>query len=90
MALSVGIDVAKHALEWCAGTEGKIQHARNEPRAVAQLVRQLVALDPARVVVESTGGYERRLVTQLAESNSLEAVVTADQNETVSSRLRAN
>jgi transposase len=68
MALSVGIDVAKHTLEWCAGAEGKIQHARNEPRPIAQLVRELAALDPARIVVESTGGYERTLVTKLAEA----------------------
>jgi transposase len=66
VAESVGVDVAKH--KWCVGAEGKIQHARNEPRGVAQLVRQLVALDPARIVVESTGGYERTLVTQLAEA----------------------
>jgi len=68
MALTVGVDVAKHTLEWCVGAEGKIQHARNEPRPIAQLVRQLVALDPARIVVESTGGYERTLVTKLAEA----------------------
>jgi transposase len=68
MALCVGIDVAKHTLEWCVGIEGKIQHARNEPRPIAQLVRQLVALDPVRIVVESTGGYERTLVTKLAEA----------------------
>ena len=68
MALCVGIDVAKHTLEWCVGSEGAIQHTRNEPRPIAQLVRQLVALDPARIVVESTGGYERTLVTKLAEA----------------------
>jgi len=68
MAESVGVDVAKHTLEWCIGAEGKIQDARNEPRPIAQLVRQLVALDPVRIVVESTGGYERTLVTKLAEA----------------------
>ena len=68
MAESVGIDVAKHTLEWCAGAEGKIQHVRSEPRPIAQLVRQLVALDPARIVVEATGGYERTLVAKLAEA----------------------
>jgi len=68
MALSVGIDVAKHTLEWNAAGEEKIQHARNEPRPIAQLVRQLVALNPVRIVVESTGGYERTLVTKLAEA----------------------
>ena len=68
MTESVGIDVAKHTLEWPSGIEGKIQHTRNEPRPIAGLVRRLVGLDPARIVVESTGGYERRLVAKLAEA----------------------
>jgi len=68
MASCVGIDVAKHTLEWCLGAEGRIQHARNEPRPIAQLIRQLVALRPERIVVESTGGYERALVTKLDEA----------------------
>lgn len=68
MSVCVGIDVAKHALEWTAGPEGGIQHARNEPRPIAALVRRLVALDPERIVLESTGGYERRLVAKLAEA----------------------
>ena len=68
MALCVGIDVAKHTLEWNLAGEEKIQHVRNEPRPIAQLVRQLVALDPERIIVESTGGYERTLVTKLDEA----------------------
>lgn len=68
MAECVGIDVAKHSLEWSLGAEGKIQHARNEPRPIAQLVRRMVVLDPERIVVESTGGYERALVLKLAEA----------------------
>lgn len=68
MSICVGIDVAKHSLEWSAGSEGKIEHARNEPRPIAQLVRRLVTLDPERIVVESTGGYERSLVQKLAEA----------------------
>ena len=68
MASCIGIDVAKHTLEWCVGADGKIQHARNEPRAIAQLVRQLGELAPSRIVVESTGGYERGLTTKLAEA----------------------
>ncbi len=68
MTLHVGIDVSKHSLEWCDGAEGSIGHVRNEPRPIASLVRRLVSLDPARIVVESTGGYERRLVLKLAEA----------------------
>ncbi len=68
MAACVGIDVAKQTLEWSGGSEGRVQHARNEPRPIAQLVRRLVELDPERIVVESTGGYERALVAKLAEA----------------------
>lgn len=68
MAPCIGIDVAKHTLEWNVGGEEKIQHTRNEPRPIAQLVRQLIELAPARIVVESTGGYERTLVAKLAEA----------------------
>ena len=71
----VGIDVAKHTLEWSTGGEGKIGHTRNEPRPIASLVRRLVALDPERIVVESTGGYERRLVLKLAEAGLRVVVV---------------
>ncbi len=68
MSDCVGIDVAKHSLEWSVGSEGTIQHTRNEPRPIAQLVRRMVALAPERIVVESTGGYERALVAKLAEA----------------------
>jgi transposase len=68
MSFSVGIDVSKHSLEWAAAPEGKIQHVLNEPRPIAALVHHLVSLGPERIVVESTGGYERRLVAKLAEA----------------------
>ncbi len=68
MPLCVGIDVAKHSLEWAAGPEGKIQHARNEPRPIGQLVHRLMSLAPERIVIESTGGYERALVAKLAQA----------------------
>lgn len=67
MPLCIGIDVSKHSLEWCKGSEGKIHHTRNEPRPISQFVRRVVELDPKRIVVESTGGYERKLVLKLAE-----------------------
>ncbi len=68
MAVSVGIDVSKHTLEWTCGPDEKIQHTRNEPRPIASLVRRMGQLDPERIVVESTGGYERRVVLKLAEA----------------------
>jgi transposase len=68
MTVSVGIDVSKHSLEWVAGAEGSIHHVRNEPRPIAGLVHRLLSLAPERVLVESTGGYERLLVAKLAEA----------------------
>jgi transposase len=68
MAVNVGIDVSKATLEWVADPKGKVQIAQNEPRPISALVRRLVELDPERIVVESTGGYERRLVLKLAEA----------------------
>ena len=68
MDINVGIDVSKHSLEWSVGSEGTIQHARNEPRPIAQLTCRLVEINPKRIVVESTGGYERAVVEKLAEA----------------------
>ncbi len=62
MRPSIGIDVSKASLDWAEGPEGEICRIPNQPRAIAQLARKLVLLDPARIVVESTGGYERALV----------------------------
>jgi len=68
LADCIGIDVSKHSLEWTHTSNGTIEHARNEPRPIAQLVRRLLTLDLERIVVESTGGYERGIVLKLAEA----------------------
>lgn len=69
MAMNVGIDVSKHTLDWCPGSSGKIQQTKNEPRCIASLVQRVRAVGPERIIVESTGGYERKLVLKLAEAN---------------------
>jgi len=69
MATDIGIDVSKHTLDWCSGPSGKIQQTRNEPRCIASLVQRAIAVEPERIIVESTGGYERKLVLKLAEAN---------------------
>jgi transposase len=69
MATNVGIDVSKHTLDWCSGPSGKIKQTRNEPRYLVALVRRIAELAPQRIIVESTGGYERKLVLKLAEAN---------------------
>ncbi len=69
MATDIGIDVSKHTLDWCPGPSVKIQQTRNEPRCIASLVQRVIAVEPERIIVESTGGYERKLVLKLAEAN---------------------
>lgn len=69
MTFNVGIDVSKSTLEWVAGPKDQVEVVRNEPRAIAALVRRLIRLEPSRIVVESTGGYERQLVQKLAEAD---------------------
>lgn len=74
MPPNVGIDVSKHHLDWTTTRGEKIRHTRNDGRSIAALTRRLVLLAPERVIIESTGGYERRLVERLAEA-SLPVVV---------------
>jgi len=66
MGPSIGIDVCKASLDWTEGPEGEIHQVENRPRSIAVLARKLIQLDPGRIVVESTGGYERALVQKLA------------------------
>jgi transposase len=65
--LSIGVDVSKLQLEWAAHPDALVRHAANDPRGIDQLVRHFVHLRPDRIVIESTGGYERRLLERLAE-----------------------
>jgi transposase len=74
MSLCVGIDVSKHHLDWAEGPVDDTQKLRNESRAIGRLLRRLQRLDVERVVVESTGGYERPLVAAL-QAASLPVVV---------------
>lgn len=61
----VGIDVSKHTLDVAVGTEAKIWTVPNTPEGVAQCVARLQAAEPALIVVESTGGLERRVLEEL-------------------------
>jgi transposase len=66
--VSIGIDVSKDQLDWAEGPEGPVHRTANERRSIAALVRRLVGLGPERVVLESTGGYERALLRALADA----------------------
>jgi transposase len=68
MGLQIGIDVSKHHLDWASSQDETVRHLRNDRRSVGQLVRRLAGLAPERIIVESTGGYERLVVDRLAEA----------------------
>jgi transposase len=66
--VSIGIDVSKLHLDWAAGPAAPVQHVGNHRRAIRALVARLAKLQPERIVLESTGGYERPLLEALAEA----------------------
>jgi transposase len=68
MGVFVGVDVSKHHLDWAAGEAGEVARVPNTTAGVRRLITQLRKLDLELVVIESTGGYERRLTEKLQES----------------------
>lgn len=64
----VGMDVGKGWLDIAVWGEAKINKVSNDPAGVSELVEQMSELEPALVVVEATGGYERLVVEELFSS----------------------
>lgn len=71
----VGIDVAKRRLDVGVLPAGESFSLDYGDQGLADLVRRLRELNPARVVVEATGGYERRLAAELLDAGLPVAVV---------------
>lgn len=67
MGVCIGVDVAKNHLDWVLGPKGEVERIDNSPAAVRQLVRRLRKLDFDRVILESTGQYERLLFETLED-----------------------
>ena len=67
MGACVGVDVAKAHLDWVLGSRGEVERCPNTPAGVRRLVKRLGRLDFARVVLESTGQYERALLEALED-----------------------
>lgn len=63
----IGIDVSKSW--WDAAVDGRptTWHVGNTDLEIAQLVKQLSKLKPRLIVLEATGGFEKRLVLELAQ-----------------------
>lgn len=61
----IGIDVSKQLLEVAVHESEFHYRCPNQTSAFGALLAELVALRPARIVVEATGGLEKPLVTAL-------------------------
>jgi transposase len=68
MGVCIGVDVAKNHLDWVLGPKGEVERIDNSPAAVRRLVRRLRKLDFDRVILESTGQYERLLYEALEDA----------------------
>ena len=75
----VGLDIAKDHIDVCVRPTADQWQANQTDAGLAELVARLVALTPALVVVESTGGYETAIVTALAVAQVPVAVVNPRQ-----------
>jgi transposase len=75
----VGLDIAKAHIDVSVRPTAEQWQAEQTDDGIAGLVARLVALTPALVVVESTGGYETAVVTALAVAQIPVAVVNPRQ-----------
>lgn len=73
--VTVGIDISKRHLDVHLDPQGLTRQIENQPQAIEQLVRQLQQQPVARIVVESTGGYEKAVVRALAQAQLPVALV---------------
>src|SRR4029079_7127683 len=75
----VGIDVAKDSLEVCIAPQGKPFSMSYDRAGLQQLCDRLPQPGTCLIVMEATGGYQRRLVVELLEAGHLVAVVNPRQ-----------
>lgn len=73
--VSVGIDVSKHHLDVHAHPLDRSWRVDNSVEGLAQLHQHLQPLALYRVVIESTGGYERDLLAMMLEAGAPVALV---------------
>lgn len=75
----VGIDVAKHSLDVCLLPTERHFSVSNDGDGFRQLIDELPAAGTCLVVVEATGGYQRRVVAALIQAGHQVAVVNPRQ-----------
>lgn len=75
----IGMDVSKAWLEVADGVTGELTRVANEVADLSALATRLAADPPAGIVLEATGGYERRAVAVLRAAGLAVAVVNPQQ-----------
>jgi transposase len=75
----VGIDIAKRTLDVCIHPEGKQFSLAYDEEGLKQLLAHLPPKGTCLIVMEATGGYQRRVVAELAEAKHYVAVVNPRQ-----------
>jgi transposase len=75
----VGIDVAKKSLDVALLPQGNSFRLPNNSEGLAQLITQLPEPGTCLIVVEATGGYQRRLVAEAISAGHRLAVVNPRQ-----------
>jgi transposase len=71
----VGIDVSKDRLDIAVLGEKQAWQVDNSGEGIPQLVKRMLELDPERIVIEATGGYQRAVVDALFHAGLSVAVV---------------
>ncbi len=61
----IGIDVSKSLLDVAVGKDGEYWQASNDQVGIQRAIARLIIIQPALVVVESTGGLEKALITEM-------------------------
>lgn len=75
----IGIDVSKASLDVAVHQTGAFCSLRNNPAGIRSLVARLRRLQPQLVLLEASGGYERRLLDALAAAGLPVALVNPRQ-----------
>ena len=77
--LFVGIDIAKDRLDLDTCPHAEPWHTTNDAQGINQVIKHLRERQPALIVLEATGGYERTLAAALASDGLPVAVVNPRQ-----------
>lgn len=75
----IGIDVSKDRLDMAVGGSAQGLSVENTEAGIEALLKHLQGLDPALVVMEATGGYERLCAAMLAAAGLALSVVNPRQ-----------